>query len=183
MKKEKRRKNMTKAIYVGSFDPFTWGHWDILTIASKLFDEVHLVFAINSQKTRSYDANEQAAALKNYCLECRITNVIITVTDQLLVDYAKQNDIQYIVRGVRNPTDYEYETNIANINKMLYPECQLIFIQSNYPNISSSFVKEMIRYNKDWKQYVPKPIADIIEEELKTIEIIRSITDDLFTHN
>lgn len=177
---------MNKAIYAGSFDPFTIGHWDILSMASKLFDEVHLVFAINSQKTRTYDANEQVAAIKDYCIQHRVNNVVITTTNQLLVDYAKQNEIIHFVRGVRGPEDYNYELNIANINKMLYPECQTIFFQSNFANISSSFVKEMIAYNKDINNYVIEPIADIVnkkKKEYQQLENLLTTFNDIFTHH
>ena len=176
---------MKTAIYAGSFDPFTNGHLDILLTAASIFDTVHLVFASNPQKTRSYDATKQAAALEDHFITLGLINIKIVILpdDKLLIDYAKENNIKFFIRGVRNINDYEYERQLAESYSILYPKAQVIYINSRFPYLSSSFVREMIRYNKDWQTYVPKPITEIIQEELNIIENLHSAFNGLFTHH
>lgn len=147
---------MKRAIYPGSFYPFTVGHLDILEQAKDLFDEVIVFFAKNSNKKNNDDyinliVENQKQKLKDYY------GVNVVEGDKMTIDVAKEYDCNYIIRGLRNTQDFEYEKNIANLNKIISPHLTTVFLLSSkpiYENISSSFIREMIKYGKDIKQYI-----------------------------
>lgn len=147
---------MKRAIYSGSFYPFTVGHLDILEQAKGLFDEVVVFFAKNSNKNNNDDyinliVENQKQKLKDYY------GVNVVEGDKMTIDVAKEYDCNYIIRGLRNTQDFEYEKNIANLNKIISPYLTTVFLLPSkpiYENISSSFVREMIKYGKDIKQYI-----------------------------
>ena len=98
-----------KAIYPGSFDPFTSGHLDIVQKAAALFDEVYIVIGVNANKRRSFSAEKMCAAMERTLKELGISNAYVTVHEGLVAEYAKTNGIQYMIRGLRNNMDYNYE--------------------------------------------------------------------------
>lgn len=147
---------MKRAIYPGSFYPFTIGHLDILRQAQKLFDEVIVFFAKNSNKHNDNPElhklieDQKIRLVKEY--EARVIE-----GNKMTIDVAKEFDCDYIIRGLRNSQDFEYEKNIANINKIISPRLTTVFLLPTkpiYENISSSFVREMMKYDKDIKQYI-----------------------------
>ena len=149
-----------KAIYAGSFDPFTNGHEYILEEASKIFDEVHLLIAINPMKKRRSDTLKMKEAIEK--IASRFGNVKVVSYSGLIADYAKQYSIEYYVRGVRNTTDFNYEEIIAKENYALNKSLKTIYIRSKDEFISSSFIWELIQVGKDYSKFVPKEIVDVL---------------------
>ena len=129
-----------KAIYPGSFDPFTNGHLDIVKKASMLFDEVYVVIGINAQKRRSFDPEQMKAAIEATVQELGMTNIRVDLLDGLVAEYARENDIHYMIRGLRNNMDYNYEENIAEVNKLINPDMEYVYFRAEYVAVSSSMV-------------------------------------------
>ena len=154
---------MNKAIYAGSFDPFTNGHLDIVKKASKIFDEIHIVIAHNNKKKRTFEnIEDMIIAIENTLIAENITNVKVVCYDDLVAKYCKENDIKIIVRGLRNSMDFEYEENIAKINNLIDPTLETIYFRTNNAAISSSMIKEFLTYHLDVSQYVPKEVLKIL---------------------
>ncbi|MCR4615885.1 MAG: pantetheine-phosphate adenylyltransferase [Clostridiales bacterium] len=151
-----------KAIYPGSFDPFTNGHLDIVKKASVLFDEVYVVIGVNVKKSRTYDSEKMKAAIEKTAAEKGFDNVIVVVHEGLVADYAKANGIRYMIRGLRNNMDYNYEENIASVNKLIYPEMEYIYFRAENIAVSSSMVRELRSFGRDVSVYVPEPVFEII---------------------
>lgn len=151
-----------KAIYPGSFDPFTNGHLDIVKKAAALFDEVDVVIGVNSNKHRTFSAASMKPAIEKTLQELGLTNVSVTIHDGLVAEYAKENDIPYMIRGLRNNMDYNYEENIAEVNKLINPRLEYVYFRAENVAVSSSMVKELRTYGLDISPYVPKAIFDIV---------------------
>lgn len=155
---------MTKAIYPGSFDPFTNGHLDIVKKAAALFDEVYVVIGVNAEKKRSYDAHSMQKAMDQTLKSLGLDNCIVCVHYGLVAEFAKKNDIHYMIRGLRNNMDYNYEENIAMVNKLINPDLESIFFRAENAALSSSMVKELGGYGLEIGQYVPDPVLHCIRE-------------------
>ncbi len=151
-----------KAIYPGSFDPFTNGHLDIVKKASALFDEVYVIIGVNAQKKRSFDGEKMKAAIEATVNEYGIANVRVEVFEGLVADYAKTNGIKYMIRGLRNNMDYNYEENIAEVNKLINPEMEYVYFRADNIAVSSTMVKELHSYGQDVSKYLPRPVYSII---------------------
>ena len=151
-----------KAIYPGSFDPFTNGHLDIVKKAAALFDEVDVVIGVNANKRRTFSAEAMKAAIEKTLQELGLFNVSVTVCDGLVAEYAKANEIGYMIRGLRNNMDYNYEENIAEVNKLINPRMEYVYFRAENVAVSSSMVKELRSYGLDISPYVPKTIFDIV---------------------
>ena len=154
-----------KAVYAGTFDPFTKGHHRILFEASYLFSEVHLVFANNPNKKRRYDVDKIMFAVDKELKKDHIPNYKICKTDKLIVDYARENGIQYSVRGLRNHTDFNYEENIAKINNEIYPVLKTIYFRTDNEMISSSTVNLLFDNDKSILKYVSDSVFNLMEIE------------------
>lgn len=146
------------AIYPGSFDPFTNGHLDIVKKASELFDEVHIVIGVNAKKRRSFPPEMIKTAIEETMREQNITNCVVSVHDGLIAEFAKKNKIRYMIRGLRNNMDYNYEENMAEVNKLIAPSMEYIYFRAENIAVSSSMVKELYSYGQDISRYVPRPI-------------------------
>lgn len=151
-----------KAIYPGSFDPFTSGHLDIVRKASDLFDEVYVVIGVNTKKHRTYDSDKMKKAIEMTISEKGLSNVIVEVYEGLVAEYARDKGIQYMIRGLRNNMDYNYEENIASVNKLIYPEIEYIYFRAENVAVSSSMVRELRSFGRDVSVYVPSPVYEII---------------------
>ncbi|MBQ7344716.1 MAG: pantetheine-phosphate adenylyltransferase [Oscillospiraceae bacterium] len=151
-----------KAIYPGSFDPFTNGHLDIVKKASALFDEVDVVIGVNANKRRTFAAEAMKAAIEKTVAELGMDNVSVTVYAGLVAEYAKTNDIKYMIRGLRNNMDYNYEENIAEVNKLINPKMEYVYFRAENVAVSSSMVKELHGFGQDVSPYLPKAILDIV---------------------
>ena len=151
---------MKKCVYPGSFDPISNGHVDIIKRAAKLFDEVHVVVATNINKKTTFTAKERvemvADSVKN------IKNVVVSEYDGLVVQYCKENNIDVIVRGMRNFSDYESEFALFQYNRDIYPGIETIILMptTRLQMVSSSSIKELITFGVDISKYVPSIIVD-----------------------
>lgn len=151
-----------KAIYPGSFDPFTNGHLDIVKKASMLFDEVYVVIGVNAQKRRSFDAMQMKTAIESTMEELGLNNIRVAVLDGLVAEYARENDIHYMIRGLRNNMDYNYEENIAEVNKLINPDMEYVYFRAENVAVSSSMVKELHGYGQNVSKFLPKAVYDIL---------------------
>ncbi len=150
------------AIYPGSFDPFTNGHLDIVKKAAALFDEVYIVIGINAKKQRAFDIAKMKSAIEETLIRLNLKNVRVSIFEGLIAEYAKTNGIKYMIRGLRNNMDYNYEENIAEVNKLINPEMEYVYFRADNVAVSSSMVKELNSYGQDVSKYLPKAVYDII---------------------
>lgn len=154
---------MQRAIYAGTFDPFTNGHYDIVKQAAEIFDELYIVIAANSNKNRMFKASDMIKAIQETVSELD-NNIKVLETSELVADIAKSLNCKYLIRGLRNPNDYYYEENIAKINQELNNELNTVYFRAKSDIVSSSFIKEMLLYGKDVAKYVSPPVLRIIKE-------------------
>ena len=150
------------AIYQGSFDPFTNGHLDMVIKAAKLFDKVHILICVNANKKRIYDSREMKCAIEETLVQKGLSNCEVYVYDGLVAEYARENNIGYMIRGLRNNMDYNYEENIAEVNKLINPALEYIYFRAENAVISSSMVKELNSYGKDVSDFVPEPVHKLM---------------------
>jgi Phosphopantetheine adenylyltransferase (EC 2.7.7.3) len=120
---------MKRAIYPGTFDPFTNGHIDILERASNIFDEIIIAVAVNSQKKPMFPVEERAEMIRE-CVATFPTVKVDTLQSGLLIDYAREKKAVAIIRGLRQVADFEYEFQIALMNRHLYPEITTVFFNA-----------------------------------------------------
>lgn len=158
---------MTRGIYPGSFDPVTFGHLDIIERASGIVDELVVAVLINSTKKSLFSVSERVKMLSEM-LEGH-DNIKVESFDGLLVDYARSKNASIIVRGLRAVTDFEYELQIAQMNRTIYGEIDTIFLTTSleYAYLSSSIVKEVASYGGDISHFVPESIIPKIYEKFK----------------
>lgn len=146
---------MSKAIYAGSFDPFTFGHLDICKKASTLYEKLYIVIGVNTQKKRMFDIQIMKTAIEKDLCDSNIDNFEVVVFDGLIAHLAENLNAKYLVRGLRNNMDYNYEENIAEINKLINPNLDSIYFRADNKAVSSSMVKELYCYGQDLSKYVP----------------------------
>lgn len=161
---------MKRAIYPGSFDPITYGHLDIIKRASKLCDELIVGVLNNKQKNPLFSIDERVNMIKE--LTENLGNVKVECFEGLLVDFAKKKDAQVIIRGLRAVTDFENEIQLAQSNKVQYPELETLFMTTSlkYSYLSSTVAKEFASYGGDISLFVPKEIIPLIEAKFKDKE-------------
>lgn len=156
-----RSGKMKICLYAGSFDPFTNGHLHVIRKASVLFDKVIIGIANNPDKKRYYDKEIMEKAINETLKDEGLDNCFIVCYDGLTTDVALKYNATYLVRGIRNGMDYAYEENIAELNYEL-SEIDTIYLRAGkVGSISSSFVRELIKNDKDISKYVPKSIVKI----------------------
>jgi pantetheine-phosphate adenylyltransferase len=148
-----------RAIYPGSFDPITNGHLDVLQRAARLFDEVVVAVAFNEQKHSLFPVDERVALLKE--TTSGITNVSVSRFDGLLVDFARAQGASAVVRGLRAVSDFEFEFQMALMNRKLEPGIETIFMMpaEKYTYLSSRIVKEIGRLGGNVDSFVPDSVA------------------------
>lgn len=158
---------MSTAVYPGSFDPVTNGHIDIIRRASKMFD--HLIIAVlkNNSKTPLFTIEERVKMIREVTED--IPNVEIESFDGLTIEYCRLKKAQFMVRGLRAVTDFEYELQIAQTNRVVAPDIDTIFLTTNlkYSYLSSSIVKEIASYNGDISFFVDSRVAERIHEKMR----------------
>lgn len=153
---------MTKAIYPGSFDPITNGHIDVAIRASESFEELTIGMMVNPKKSY-YFSMEELIRLAQDNLSA-YPNIKVVGFQGLLVDYMKENEITTIIKGLRTVTDYEYEFQMALLNKRLYKKAETMFLPTSeqYSLISSSMVKELAAFGGDISEFVPSNVREAI---------------------
>ena len=158
---------MNVAIVPGSFDPVTNGHLDIIRRTSKLFDTVYVSILSNSSKTTPlFSVEERIALIQRVTKD--LPNVKVENFTGLLVDYAKEKNAKFIVKGLRAVSDFEYEFQMSLTNKKLAPEIETFFITTNskYAYLSSSIVKEVAKFGGDFTEMVPSEIIEDIKKKI-----------------
>lgn len=153
--------NESKALFAGSFDPFTNGHLSILKKASAIFDTVYLCIANNADKKRRYSIVEMEEAIKQTISVNGLTNCEVVICDHLVADFCKELGVTYLIRGLRNTSDYMYEENISKINHEINPDLETVYLRGDDDVISSSMVYEFVKYGKSVEKFVPGPVLQV----------------------
>lgn len=155
------------AIYPGSFDPVTSGHYDIIVRASRLFEELIVAVAPNPAKQPLFTVEERVKILQEVCAS--LPNVQVESFEGLLVDFAKERGAQVIVKGLRAVSDFDYELQMALTNRRLCPQVETIFMMtsSEYVFLSSSIVKEIARLGGSVQGLVPKAVEPYLYRKLR----------------
>lgn len=158
---------MRIAVYPGSFDPITNGHRDIIERASRVFDMVVVGVLRNKSKKPKFTAEERVSLIQ--LVTEHLDNVEVAAFDGLLVDFAKAHGASVIIKGLRTVNDFEYEFQMALLNKALDSECETMFMMTNsqFSYISSSMVNELAGYKGDLSGLVPAEIIEYIKEKYK----------------
>lgn len=155
---------MNIGFYAGSFSPFTNGHLQVVEKASKIFDKVVIGIGKNAQKTPRYDDELMKEAIEKLLVRLELSDkVSVVIYDNLSVDSAKANGANFLIRGIRNGMDYEYEENMASINEEISGLDTIYIRAGKLGNISSSLVVELMKNNKNVSEYLPKEIEDAIK--------------------
>ena len=143
------------ALFPGTFDPFTIGHQSLVTRGLNLVDEVVIAIGVNDKKLTHFSLESRIQAIK--CLYQHEPRVSVSTYNSLTVDFASEIGAQFILRGIRTVNDFEYEKSIADVNRILSDiETFILFTLPEHTHISSSIVRELLRYGKDISQFVPK---------------------------
>jgi pantetheine-phosphate adenylyltransferase len=158
-------------IYPGTFDPITNGHLDIIKRTMQFAKELVIVVGINSNKKTLFSEVERVDLI-NKTIDSRIdfltgTNIKVMSYQGLIVQLAQELGASVIVRGIRSVSDFEYEINLANVNKTLAPGIETVFLPTRpeLAVVSSSMVKEIAKFSRDIKQYVPEHVAQAINNK------------------
>ena len=158
---------MLRAIYPGSFDPVTYGHYDIICRSCKIVDELIVGVLNNKAKMPLFSVEERVKMLEEVTKD--LPNVKIIPFDGLLVDFVRDMDASVVIRGLRAITDFEYELQMAQTNYKLAPDVEYIFLPTNlqYSYLSSSMVKEVAAFGGDISNFVPNMLIDEIAEKYR----------------
>ena len=147
------------AVFPGSFDPITLGHTSIVNRALPLFDEIIVAIGNNSQKKYMFDLNQRERWIK----ECFASEpkVKVELYSGLTVEFCEKRNAKFILRGLRNQQDFEYERSIAQMNRKLNDEIETVFLftESEYAAINSTIVRDIVRNGGDVNQFLPKEIS------------------------
>lgn len=156
----------TKILYPGTFDPITNGHVDLVKRAIKLFDEVVIAVASGHHKKPLFDFDERVALVKTVFAE--FPQVSVVGFEGLLVDFMRENGATAVLRGLRAMSDFEYEFQLANMNRELDEHFEAVFLTpaQNYSFISSTMIREIAKLGGDVNKFVPPCVADAFTKKL-----------------
>lgn len=144
-----------RAIFPGTFDPFTIGHQSLINRGLQMVDEIIIAIGVNEKKQTYFPLERRIEAIEK--LYKNNSNIRVMPYDSLTVDFAEQVDAQFIMRGIRTVNDFEYEKSIADVNRKLTGiETFILFTEPEHTHISSSIVRELLKYGKDISLFVPK---------------------------
>lgn len=155
------------AVYPGTFDPITLGHEDLVRRAAHLFDEVIVAVAGSTSKSTLFDLQERVALAKN--VFAAYHNVKVVGFSGLLMQFVQDQNAQVVIRGLRAASDFEYEFQLAGMNRKLYPKLETLFLtpSEQYMFVSSSLVREVAKLGGDVNQFVSATVEDAIKNKLK----------------
>ncbi|HPE57245.1 MAG TPA: pantetheine-phosphate adenylyltransferase [Bacteroidales bacterium] len=153
------------AVFPGSFDPITRGHESIIRRAIPLFDKLYVAIGVNAEKRGFFDVEQRMNWIRQ--VFDNESSIVVTSYEGLTVDFCKQNNVRYILRGLRTSADFEFERSIGQVNKKLYPEIETVFLLTapGYTFLNSSIVRDILRHGGDASMFVPEQI------DLKNISI------------
>lgn len=157
---------MIRAVYPGTFDPITNGHLDVIERAAKIFDELIVAVTTNPAKTPWFTLEERVEMIRESC--SHLPNVTVEAFDGLLVNFVRQKGAKVIIKGLRAVTDFDYEFQMAAINRKLAPEIETLFLMTSLPYayLSSSVVKEVASLNGCLKELVPDNVAERLRRKV-----------------
>lgn len=157
---------MIKAIYPGTFDPITVGHLDVIKRASKIYDKLIVAVMENNKKNCTFSENERKTMIER-CVK-NLPNVKVVIGDGLTVDFAKKNNCNVIIRGIRAVSDYESELALATANMSLSSDIETVFMvaKPELSFLSSSIAKEIASFGGDISLYIPKTIIKDVSKKL-----------------
>lgn len=155
-----------KAIYPGTFDPITLGHEDVVRRAARLFDEVVVAVAQSQSKRPLFALEERVVLAEEVLKDCH--NVRVVGFTGLLMQFAREEHAQVVIRGLRAASDFEYEFQLAGMNRNLYPEVETLFLTpaEHYMFISASLVREVALFGGDISKFVSPQVKQSIEEKI-----------------
>lgn len=155
------------AIYPGTFDPLTNGHVDLIKRAARLFPKLIVAIAANASKKPLFSLDERVKLAKQGLAE--ISNINVIGFDNLLIHFAKENNAQVIIRGLRAASDFEYEFQLAGMNRQLDATIETVFLTpaEEYTYISSSFVREIAALGGDISVFVPEVVKKALKKRFK----------------
>jgi len=162
-----RKSNRRVALFPASFDPITNGHLDLIQRSRMIFDEVVLAVAKNVSKSATFGADERFEILQ--AVTEGMEDVSVQVFDGLVVHYAEQIGASAIIRGLRMMSDFEYEFEMALMNKHLAPKVEIVFFMTSqeYLYVSSSRLKELVRFGASIDEFVPPIVAEALKTKLR----------------
>lgn len=158
---------MRIAVCPGSFDPITVGHLDLIERAAKIFDEVIVCVAINGEKRTMFTPQERLEMARAAVTHLR--NVRAELSEGLLADFARENGACVLIKGARNGMDFDWEYQLAQINRDLMPELDTVLLPArpSHLHISSTMVRDMIRYQQKLDDYLPTGVLAVLEKYRK----------------
>ena len=162
---------MKKAVYPGTFDPVTYGHIDVIKRSAQIVDELVIGVLVNNQKTPLFTPEERVEMLKSVTKD--IPNVKVVAFYGLLIDFAKSQNANFVIRGLRAVTDFEYELQMSQTNRIIDPDVDTIFLTTSleYAYLSSSTVREVASFEGDISKFVPEEIAAKVKEKINQRKI------------
>jgi pantetheine-phosphate adenylyltransferase len=161
---------MHLAVCPGSFDPVTYGHLDIITRGSKIFDKVIVAVLINAKKNSLFSVEERVELLREVTAD--LPNVEVDSFNGLLIEYMRKRQAKVVIRGLRAVSDFEYEMQVASINKKLEDDVETFFMMTNnqYSFLSSSIVKEVAKYKASVSDLVPPAVEKALREKYASLQ-------------
>ncbi|MDR1682004.1 MAG: pantetheine-phosphate adenylyltransferase, partial [Candidatus Symbiothrix sp.] len=146
---------MKTAVFPGTFDPFTIGHLSLIDRGLQLFDEIIIAIGVNANKKTFFPLEQRIETIEK--IFAGNPRVKVAFYDGLTIDYVQSTGARFILRGIRSVNDFEYEKNIADVNRQLSGiETIVLFTEPQYTHISSSIVRELLAYGKDIRAFVPE---------------------------
>lgn len=161
---------MTRGIYPGTFDPITYGHLDIVHRASKVVDELIIGVLNNYTKDTLFTRQERVDMIKSLVKD--IPGITVKSYDGLLIDFAKEEKADFIIRGIRAVTDFEYELQMSQTNRIIGPDIDTLFFTTSleYAYLSSSTVREVALFGGDVSKFVPESIEKKVKEKMSYLD-------------